>query len=445
MKNNIWYDDDVSKQINIPDNNYQLSTNDMIYKDVQLYEFNDTAKHTQPKTIIKRLNYKIYPSEKQIKILTDWFAEIQKIYKICIKVYNNNDIFNNSAYEVVKIIMDIYNNFNTNTKIRTPEYVPIPMDILKNTIRVSYSIYCPKKSMHPGRCSLIKKERDIEKRLFISSNEIDENGVYTQYLGNMKGFEQIQTNNIIHNIKISHKKTADNKEYIFSAQFKINDEFIDSHIDQLEAMTEVPHINSLNISNAIKREPIVAIDPGENVFITYYGINDFGKIGDNIKQTILQKTNQIKKIENIIRIGKNKCGEYLINSAKKKLYGKIKKINRKIDNIITDLHNKASLFLCKNYDIIMIPKMKTYINSSDILKLLRHDDFLQHLIVKARIYHCHVKIVTEEHTTKTCTNCGKESNTYNFRLKICKDCGYQIDRDINGARNILIKNLNIMY
>ena len=49
--------------------------------------------------------------------------------------------------------------------------------------------------------------------------------------------------------------------------------------------------------------------------------------------------------------------------------------------------------------------------------------------------------VTEEYTSKTCTKCGKISDKCRNRLKECENCGYKINRDINGARNILIKNI----
>ena len=50
--------------------------------------------------------------------------------------------------------------------------------------------------------------------------------------------------------------------------------------------------------------------------------------------------------------------------------------------------------------------------------------------------------VTEEYTSKTCTKCGWISEKYDKkRVKECENCKQKIDRDINGARNILIKNI----
>lgn len=36
--------------------------------------------------------------------------------------------------------------------------------------------------------------------------------------------------------------------------------------------------------------------------------------------------------------------------------------------------------------------------------------------------------------------CGSLSKNFNGREKLCDKCGYKINRDVNGARNILLKN-----
>ena len=77
-----------------------------------------------------------------------------------------------------------------------------------------------------------------------------------------------------------------------------------------------------------------------------------------------------------------------------------------------------------------------------VLQMLSHYSFRQHLKNKCLEYGCHLEIVTEEYTSKTCTNCGTIGNNFTKRVKCCTNCHYKIDRDINGARNILIKNLD---
>lgn len=70
-----------------------------------------------------------------------------------------------------------------------------------------------------------------------------------------------------------------------------------------------------------------------------------------------------------------------------------------------------------------------------------HYKFRQHLLNKGKEYGCEILVRGEEYTSKTCTRCGTISDNYIKREKIC-NCGYKIDRDINGSRNILIKNIN---
>jgi putative transposase len=77
-------------------------------------------------------------------------------------------------------------------------------------------------------------------------------------------------------------------------------------------------------------------------------------------------------------------------------------------------------------------------------QMLSHYSFRQHLLHKAEEYGCMVEVVNESYTSLTCTNCGFISNNYDYRIKECAKCKFRIDRDINGARNILIKNINSM-
>jgi transposase len=79
-----------------------------------------------------------------------------------------------------------------------------------------------------------------------------------------------------------------------------------------------------------------------------------------------------------------------------------------------------------------------------VLQALRHYSFRQHLINKCEEYGCKINVVTEEYTSKTCGNCGYLSENYTNRIKYCSNCKLKINRDINGARNILIKNIDLV-
>ncbi len=238
------------------------------------------------------------------------------------------------------------------------------------------------------------------------------------------------------------------------------------------------NIRCKNIQN---REQICAIDPGEKIFATLYGLQSYGYLGKDIRTPLLKMRDKISKYQKILSKNVNKEGNKIKN--KKHIKNKIRKVYQKIKNLVKELHNQSANYLCKNYDKILIPKFETqkmimhkkafkeykkdFINNGNSLKekkvnakkftkkcrlnknvkyvlnQLSHFSFRQHLSNKCEQYGCEMKIVTEEYTSCTCSMCGYMSTNYNEqRIKECNNCHYKIDRDINGARNILLKNLD---
>ena len=67
--------------------------------------------------------------------------------------------------------------------------------------------------------------------------------------------------------------------------------------------------------------------------------------------------------------------------------------------------------------------------------------FKANLKSKAELYGIAVKFVDEAYTSQTCSRCGltRKANRIKRGLYKCKDCGQQINADINGAINIMRK------
>ena len=199
----------------------------------------------------------------------------------------------------------------------------------------------------------------------------------------------------------------------------------------------------------------------------------------NGKYLILKKQKKIKEKKNKkISIHKLRTNSLLKN--RKHIKNKINKCYKKIKNIVKELHNKSALYLAKNYEIIFLPKFETqnmvrkkkynkeYFEKVKkekgeeeskkelkevykkrrlngrvkfVLNNLSHYKFKMHLLNKCKEYGSELIEVSEEYTSKTCTVCGIQSEKYSKeRIKKC-ECGFHIDRDINGARNIMIKNI----
>ena len=57
-------------------------------------------------------------------------------------------------------------------------------------------------------------------------------------------------------------------------------------------------------------------------------------------------------------------------------------------------------------------------------------------------YRTRVLDVTEEWTSKICSCCGNiDSHLGGKKIYSCRQCGAKMDRDANGAKNILVKYL----
>ena len=117
--------------------------------------------------------------------------------------------------------------------------------------------------------------------------------------------------------------------------------------------------------------------------------------------------------------------------------------------MVKEVHNKISLYLCKNYENIILPSFETSnmlrgkLNKKVKTVLQRQSQykFKEHIKAKSEEYGSQIYIVTEEYTSQSCGICGKLSKNYKNRIKKCSFCKTKIDRDINGSRNILIKNM----
>jgi putative transposase len=198
-----------------------------------------------------------------------------------------------------------------------------------------------------------------------------------------------------------------------------------------------------------RKDRIAAIDPGVRTFATIYdtngstlevGKNDIGRIYrlgcvvDKLQSEWSQKETKHKK-------------RYRLKRA-------AKQIRKKIKNLVKDVHCKLIKYLCLNYEVILLPKFDTKgmiskskrkISSKTARAIITwsHFTFRERLLNKVKEYPlCKVKLVTEEYTSQTCGSCGKLNDKLGSKKDFeCPFCDYKADRDLNAARNILIKSL----
>jgi len=188
----------------------------------------------------------------------------------------------------------------------------------------------------------------------------------------------------------------------------------------------------------------VFLDPGERTFMTFYSPDGVaGKLGDEFsKEFISPILDKIDKFESL----RSKAKGQTRYNMKRRLY----KLRDKAKNIVNDLHWKTCNYLCKNFDTIFLPNFKVsemvekskkrVISKKTTRKLLSlsHCDFRKKLKYYATTKHRNVLIVNEAYTTVTCGACGNYKKVGSAKIYKCK-CGYEMDRDYHGARNICIR------
>ena len=133
------------------------------------------------------------------------------------------------------------------------------------------------------------------------------------------------------------------------------------------------------------------------------------------------------------------------------------RMRERIRNLVDELHKKLALWLCTNYDVVLIPEFQTVQmarrsearcignKTARMMYTWAHYRFRQRLLHKAREHRrCRVVIVREDYTSKTCGRCGMinkslgGAETYRCRSRTC---GYVAGRGTSAARNILLRYL----
>jgi len=199
----------------------------------------------------------------------------------------------------------------------------------------------------------------------------------------------------------------------------------------------VPYYSERKIKE--NKTGVIGIDPGLKTFLTCISDNRIYKIGNNVIDTIKPQLEKIDKLNEV---------------NNKKTRKRVRTIYTKIKNQITDLHWKSINYLVnrKNAGGIIIGNWSTkdtaskksflqpmYKRISGILSLYK---FKERLKFKCDEYNIPCIISDESYTSKTCSKCASLNDKIKNRTLQCSTCNFSIDRDCNGALNILFKNIN---
>jgi putative transposase len=247
-----------------------------------------------------------------------------------------------------------------------------------------------------------------DNNLFIPQSAVSENGVYHTILGKLKTAE------LLWKPKHDCRFVFQNGRYFV--------------IVPIDVAVKRPDNQRLSACS---------LDCGVRTFQTVFSKELIIKVGEHDFQRIFRYCYNLDKL--ISRKKKEKSNKF--NKA-------MQRIRWKVRDLIDEIHNKLAVVLCRMFDVIYIPTFETH----DMVSKLRHKTsramlgwahyrFKQKLKSKAEEYSCRVIDCTEEYSSKTCGECGEISSIGGKEVWTCKHCGCVHDRDINGARNILLKQL----
>ena len=318
-----------------------------------------------------------------------------------------------------------------------------------------------RKKTNPDKCIVIPKNyiKINEHNIILAPTFLNDNKNFSLSKATLKKNKHLffsnsvdsnvpQIMNIDHDVKLVKQK---NKYYLF-----------------------VPISIHSTPNNTIKN--YCGVDPGVRTFMTSFGNNNY--IEYNHNKIKLDKLNheidimksktfpkRIEQSEKNMKCEKRRKEEKLKKQKNSKKKYKTIKINKntgkhirkrqfnkreeKKSNIINEVHWKTINHLLKENDVIFYGDINSHniVKHKENKKLNRNINdlkfymFKQRLLYKAETKNKNVICINEAYTTQTCSFCGTLNDPECSKIYNCLKCHKQIGRDVNAAKNILMKGI----
>ncbi len=191
-----------------------------------------------------------------------------------------------------------------------------------------------------------------------------------------------------------------------------------------------------------------AVDPGVRTLLTVYS-PEYGvcfKLADGDIGRVYRLCVHLDNLISRYNTSENS------KKKRKSMSKAIIRMRLRIRHIVDEVHWKCIRFILDRFQNVIIPPFEVSnminratrkIRTKTVRQMLswRHYVLRTRLIAAAEQAGVNVYVRTEEYTTKTCTHCGAlKQNVGGAKTYMCHHCHMVTDRDVNGSRNIFIKN-----
>ena len=372
-------------------------------------------------TVIKSRKIEIFSTAEQKPILRRWFGTSRYVYNQAASLLAGTDTPTNFK-QLVPVIFDALRDWH----VETPRQIKVGAVMAACQAVRNAKVKCKE----TGEFQSVKfRSRKRKQTLYLRADSLKTNGFFVRFLGDMKMAEPLPAN---------PQGTGKGSERDTDSEVKDSQLILENG----RYFLCVPYVEKKKT-----REPsgrIVALDPGVRDFMTFFSEDSFGWLG---RQCINRVQRLCQHCDNLLSRATQE--KRPLRRALRKAANRIKV---KIRNLINELHKKVAHFLVTHFDIILLPTFeskqmtkrggrKLRRKSVRQMLTLSHYTFKAFLKQKAREYGVRVIDVCEAYTSKTVSWTGEVVANLGGSKVIKSSEGHRMDRDLNGARGIFIKNV----
>jgi len=360
-------------------------------------------------SVTKVRRIRIYPSQQQKQLFKQWFGVGRKVYNTCVNHFNQKDIDFKGWMNMSKTILSEL----TETYIKS-----VPHQIKHIAVKDSYTSWrtnC-KKTKKTGKPFKLryKSRKNPVQSCYIPKSAVSEIGIYHTISGKLKFSEREWLKNDICDCRLIN----DHGRWYLS----------------------VPQKSTTTTTE--NQGGIVALDPGVRNFLTYFSEDGrFGWLGIHAFDRILKLNLKRDHLLSRLALTKDK-------RSKGKLKRTLNRTYHRIQDLVDELHWKCINYLVHNFSVIIFPPFEVKGMTKKGRKLhkrvvrsmfsLRFFEFKERL--KQKCKECGIAYIeqNESYTSRTNSFTGELMTNLGSKEWFEYD-GIKVHRDLNGARNILIR------